>query len=82
LRRVLQLALTVPIANVAAKRSFSSMRRIRTFVRSTMVELLNIENELARNIDMDAIVEIFAKLPSLRQTGEALAETNQRRLAL
>jgi hypothetical protein len=30
LRRLLQLALTVPIANVAAERSFSSMRNIRT----------------------------------------------------
>ena len=35
LRQLLQLALTVPIANVAAERSFSSMRKIRTYVRST-----------------------------------------------
>ena len=89
LRRVLQLALTVPIANVAAERSFSSMRRIRTYVRSTMIEqrlssiaLLNIESELARNIDVDAIVDIFAKLPSLRQTAVPLAETHKRRLEL
>ena len=54
LRRLLQLKLTLPIANVAAERLFSSLRKIRTYVRSTMVEhrlsgiaVLNIENELA-----------------------------------
>ena len=35
LRQLVQLALTVPTANVATERSFSSMRKIRTFVRST-----------------------------------------------
>jgi len=72
LRRLLQLALTVPIANVAAERSFSSLRKIRTYVRSTMVEqclsgiaLLNIENELAKNIDYDKIVDTFKTKPSL-----------------
>ena len=38
LRRLLKLALTVPIANVAAERSFSSLHKIRTYVHSTMVE--------------------------------------------
>ena len=37
-RRLLQLALTVPVANVTAERSFSSMRKIRTYIRSAMGE--------------------------------------------
>jgi len=89
LRRLLQLALTVPIANVAAERSFSSMRNIRTYTRSTMAEqrlstiaLLNIENELAKKIDLDKMVDVFARLPSLRDTCGGLADTNSRRLEL
>jgi hypothetical protein len=75
LRRLLQLALTVPVANAAAERSFSSMRKIRTYIRSTMGEqrmssiaLLNTESEMAKTVDLDQVVDIFAKLPSLRDT--------------
>ena len=50
--------------------------------RLSSIALLNIESELARNIDVDAIVDIFAKLPSLRQTAVPLAETHKRRLEL
>ena len=89
LRRLLQLALTVPVANVAAERSFSSMRKIRTYIRSTMTEqrlsciaLLSIESELTNSIDVNQLVDIFAKLPSLRDTTGELATTNVRRLEL
>ena len=91
LRQLLQLALTVPIANVAAERSFSSMRKIRTYVRSTMLEsrlsgiaVLNIESELAKNINYDEIVDIFKTLPSLRDAAGAgdSTEVSARRLEL
>jgi hypothetical protein len=89
LRRLIQLALTVPVANVAAERSFSSMRKIRTYIQSTMGEqrmssiaLLNTESEMARNVDLDQVVNIFAKLPSLRDTGGELSAANVRRLEL
>jgi len=36
--RLLQLAYIVPVANVAAESSFLSMRKIRTYIRSTMIE--------------------------------------------
>ncbi len=89
LRRLLQLALTVPIANVAAERSFSSMRRIRTYVRSSMTEnrlssiaILHIESELSWSINMDSFVNMFAKLPVLRDTNAQLGEENARRIPL
>jgi hypothetical protein len=89
LRRLLQLALTVPVANVAAERSFSSMRKIRTYIRSTMGEqrmssiaLLNTESEMAKTVDLDQVVDIFAKLPSLRDTSGELNAANVRRLEL
>ena len=91
LRHLLQLALTVPVANVAAERSFSSMRKIRTYVRSSMKEErlsdianLTVESEVAKEIDVDEVVNTFAKMPSLRDchnTGE-LGQVNARRLQL
>ena len=79
LRQVLQLALTVPVANVAAERSFSCMRRIRTYVRSSMTEdrlsalsNINIETDLAKNIDLDELVDIFSKMPNLRDCTDVL----------
>ena len=89
LLKVLQLAVTVPVANVASERSFSSMRKIRTYVRSTMKEqrlstiaLMNIESQLAKDIDIDSVVDTFAKLPSLRDTDSALTTVGSRRIPL
>ena len=65
------------------------MRKIRTYIRSTMGEqrmssiaLLNTESEMAKNVDLDQVVDIFAKLPSLRDTGVELSAANVRRLEL
>lgn len=89
LRKVLQLALTAPIANVSAERSFSCMRRIRTYVRSTMTEKrlsaianLAIEADMAKLLDFDKVVNIFSKLPSLRDNSAPLSDTNLRRILL
>lgn len=89
LRRVLQLALTIPVANVTSERSFSCMRRIRTYVRSSMKEdrlsalsNINIENDLAKNIDFDKMINIFAKMPKLRDCTGVLGSHNVRRLDL
>ena len=89
LRQVLQLALTVPVANVAAERSFSCMRTIRTYVRSSMTEdrlsalsNINIETDLAKNIDLDELVDIFSKTPNLRKCTGVLGSDNARRLQL
>lgn len=92
LRKVLQLALTAPIANVAAERSFSCMRRIRTYVRSTMIEQrlsaianLAIEADMAKSLDFDKVVNIFATMPSLRDcsaSSSQSSDTNLRRMRL
>jgi len=81
--------MTLPAANVASERSFSSMQKIRTYVRSSMKEqhlsaiaLLNIETELAKDVDMDELVDIFATLPSLRDRDGELAKDNKRQIHL
>lgn len=65
--KLLQVALTLPISSATYKRSFSAMRRIKTWMRSTMVEnrfndlsILNIEKDLAKKINNYDIVNDFS----------------------
>jgi hAT family C-terminal dimerisation region len=88
LRKVLRLALTVPVANVASGRSFSCTRKIRTFVRSNMKEdklntlsNLNIENDLTKD-RFDKLIEIFARMPTLRDCTGVLGSDNAGKLDL
>jgi hAT family C-terminal dimerisation region len=89
LHQVLRLALIVPVANVAAERSFSCMRRVRTFVRSSMKEdrlstlsNLNIKNDLAQKIDFDRLIDIYARMRTLRDCTGVLGSDNAGRLDL
>jgi len=51
------------------------------------VAVLNIENELAKNIEYDEVVDIFKTVPSLRDAalaaaGDSIIEVSARRLEL
>lgn len=63
----LKLFLTLPVTVATAERSFSKLKLIKTFLRSTMSQerlsslaLLSIENARARNIDIKDAVKDFA----------------------
>lgn len=65
--KLLQVALTLPISSATCERSFSTMRRIKTWMRSTMVEnrfndlsIINIEKDLAKQINNTDIVNAFS----------------------
>ena len=65
--RMVQLALTLPVGTATAERSFSAMRRIRNWLRSTMAEerfsylaLLNIESDLTAALDPEDLVQLYA----------------------
>jgi len=65
--KLLQAALTLPISSATHERSFSTMRRIKTWMRSTMVEnrfndlsIINIEKDLAKQINNTDIVNAFS----------------------
>jgi hypothetical protein len=65
--RLVQLALTLPVGTATSERSFSAMRRIRNWLRSTMCQdrlsslaILNIESDLTAKLNPDDIVSIFA----------------------
>ena len=57
------------ILPASAERSFSRLKQIKSYTRSTMDEIrlsdlsmLNIEKESAENLDFISVVDIFAKM--------------------
>lgn len=64
---LLEIYLTISLSNASAERSFSTLKRIKNYLRSTMgqtrldaLSLLYIENKNMDNIDSDAIIKDFA----------------------
>lgn len=66
--------LTVPITVAKAERSFSKLKLIKTFLRSTMSQerlsglaLLSIENDRARKLNFSQIIDVFADIKSRKK---------------
>lgn len=64
--RLLSIAVVLPVSSAACERSFSALKLIKTYLRSTMtndrlssVALLSIESTRAQNIDFSAFVDEF-----------------------
>ena len=69
--RFFQLVLTLPVSSAQAERSFSSMKRVQNYLRSTMSQqqltnlcLLSIERELSDTLlsDLSPLVDKFAEM--------------------
>ena len=65
--KVLRLAATIGVSSAAGERSFSCVKRIKTFLRSTMttnrlssLAILSIERDLSSALDLEAFVDNFA----------------------
>jgi hypothetical protein len=68
------LALTIPVTTCTAERSFSTLRRLKTYLRSTMsqyrlnhVTLLHVHKSLCEELDTDAIADAFFTRCSVRR---------------
>lgn len=66
--KMLQVALTLPISSSTCERSFSAMRRIKTWVRTSMYQerftnlsILHIEKDVTKNMDTECILNEFSK---------------------
>jgi len=66
--KLIQVALTLSISSSTCKRSFSTMRRIKTWLRSSMLQnrfnnlaIISIENDISKTIDREVILNSFAK---------------------
>ena len=77
LTKVLQIALTIVVTTAECERSFSCLKRTKSYLRSNMSEqrlidlaVLSIEQDLSKDLSLDEIVKKFA------------AEDNNRRIQL
>ncbi|XP_014492284.1 52 kDa repressor of the inhibitor of the protein kinase-like [Vigna radiata var. radiata] len=69
----LRMCVCTPIANCSAERSFSCLRRVLNYLRSSMNEerlsalgILQIENEILQSLDYEEIIDAFAAKKSRR----------------
>ena len=67
LLKLLQITLTIAVSTAECERSFSAMKRIKTYIRSTMTNerlsdlaVLSIEKELSKTLNLEEVVNIFA----------------------
>ncbi|XP_063788893.1 zinc finger MYM-type protein 1-like [Pseudophryne corroboree] len=65
----LRILLTLPVSVASGERSFSKLKLIKTYIRSSMMQerlvglsLLSIEHEIAQKVDLKELVSKFAKL--------------------
>ena len=63
----LRIMLTVPVTVASGERSFSKLKLIKTYLRSTMnqerltnLAILSIERDVARTMDYSSLLEIFS----------------------
>jgi len=68
LYKLFQVVLTIPISSSTCERSFSAMRRIKTWLQTSMLQerfnntsILYIEKEISKSIYTETIVNIFAQ---------------------
>ena len=64
---LLQIALTMVVSTAHCERSFSALKRIKTYLRSSMTEqrltdlaILSIEREVSKQISLDNVIDEFA----------------------
>ncbi|KAL4107855.1 hypothetical protein QTP88_018138 [Uroleucon formosanum] len=67
LYKLIQVAITIPVASATCERSFSAMRRVKNWLRTSMQQnrftnlaSICIERDIANNIDTERILNKFA----------------------
>jgi len=68
---------TLPVTVPSAERSFSKLKLIKSYLRSSIAQdrldslaLISIENEAARQLDLDELVNKFANNKARKKTSE------------
>ncbi len=66
--QVYSIAVAVPVSSTTAERSFSELKRIKTRIRSSMIQerlesllAMTIEKKILLSLDVEKIIELFAK---------------------
>lgn len=65
---------TLPVSSATEERSFSRLKLLKTYLRSTMTEespsdlaILNIESTIAQTINFDQVIATFSKMKKRRK---------------
>jgi hypothetical protein len=58
-KKLFIIALTIPISSATCERSFSAMKKIKTWLRFSDLSILYIEKDISKNIKSDDILNIF-----------------------
>lgn len=66
LLRILQIALTICVSSASCERSFSALKRIKSYLRSTMQEerlvdlaVLSVEREISQTLNLENVIDKF-----------------------
>ena len=66
--QVYAIAVVIPISSATAERSFSVLKRVKTRIRSSMLQgrlevllLMAVEREILLSLDKERIIDVFAK---------------------
>ncbi|BFZ15279.1 hypothetical protein BsWGS_18318 [Bradybaena similaris] len=80
--KFIRLFLTIPTTTCTAERSFSSLRRLKSYLRSTMaqtrlnsVAILNCHQHLVNELNLEDVADEFIKRKEIR--GQTFALKNQ-----
>lgn len=73
LKVIFRIALTIPVSSCSCERSFSALRHLHMWLRRTMgqerlndLAILSIEKEYLDNVDLENVIDRFAKLKPRR----------------
>jgi hypothetical protein len=69
--KLMQIFLTVPMTSVSAERTFSALKRIKTYLRNTMhqdrlsnLAIIHIEKEITSKLSKEKIIDQFCSIKS------------------
>lgn len=74
LAKLFCVALTIPVTTSTAERSFSTLRRLKTYLRSTMTQerlnhiaILHVHKSVCDELDLDAVANDFIRRCTVRR---------------
>lgn len=84
LTQLVRVVLTIPVTSCTAERSFLSLRRLKTYLRSTMsqerlnnVAILNYHKDIIANVNINELAEEFISRASERRNMFAMAHESE-----
>ena len=78
--KLIRIYLTIPMSNATAERSFSALKRLKTYLRATMGQkrlnhliFLHVHKDLTDNLDLNKILKTFILINDRRKDFFGLA---------